>query len=135
MDMSAISRPANAGVVRRCRDRSSAKTVMRARRCAKLAGLGALSALCVLKSSKTRYGLFSEGACWRSAEVARLRWALEGGLKLESRMYSVFGCVDAGFTVRTTWKAADELVKERSADSKSGSAAFTDTIRDAILVV
>lgn len=70
----------------KCFDRSSAKTVITAMRCAKLAGLGALSALCVLNRSNSLYGACSEGACCLRADVASVRWATEGGLKDESRM-------------------------------------------------
>jgi hypothetical protein len=122
-----------AGVVLlRLRDRSWAKIVMRAMRCTKLAGLGALSALCVLKSSSSLYGLFSEGACCVSAEVARARCAIDGGLKEESRIYSVFGCVVVGFTVRTTRNLEGEEVKECSEESRSGSSDRNDAIREAI---
>lgn len=67
-------------------DKSSANIVIRAIRCTKLAGLGALSALCVLNRSSNLHGLSSSGAdCFR-AEDASVKWASDGGLKEESRM-------------------------------------------------
>lgn len=65
---------------------SSAKAVMRASRCTKLEGLGALSALCVLNSSSSLYGPCSDGAWSLKADVASVRCATEGGLNEESRM-------------------------------------------------
>lgn len=119
----------------RCRDRSSANTVIRARRCTKLAGLGALSALCVLKSRSSLHGAVSEGACCLSADVASVRCAMDGGLKEESRMYSVCGCVLVALTVRTTRNLEGEAVKECNADSRSGSIARIAAIREAIAVM
>lgn len=104
-------------------------------RCTKFAGLGILSALCVLNSSSSLHVLRSEGACCFNADVARLKWATEGGLKEESRMYSVFGCVLVGFTVRTTQNLAEEDVNKCSADSRSGSRALRDAMREAISAI
>lgn len=67
-------------------DKSSAKRVISAIRCAKLAGLGALSALCVLKSSSSLNGGVSLAAGLAIAELASARCAIDGGLKDESRM-------------------------------------------------
>lgn len=81
-------------------DRSSPRPTMSAILCWKLAGLGALSALCVLKSRSTLHGLSSVfAAC--SADVTRPKCALDGGLNDESRMYKVFGFVEVGLMVRT----------------------------------
>jgi hypothetical protein len=119
----------------RCRDKSSAKTVINAMRCTKLAGLGALSALCVLKSNSSLYGAVSDGACCLRAEVARVRCAMDGGLKDESRMYSVRGCVGEALTVRTTRNLEGDAVKECKADSRSGSIALIDAIREAMSAI
>ena len=70
-------------------DRSSANRVISATRCAKFAGLGILSALYVLNRRSSRCGSWSEGEGLVRAEVASVRWPIEGGLKLESSMYSV----------------------------------------------
>ena len=59
--------------------------LMSAMRCVKLAGLGALSALCVLNNNNNLNGRLSEVAGDVSAEVASARCAVEGGLKDESR--------------------------------------------------
>ena len=67
-------------------DKSSANAVIKAIRCTKLAGLGALSALCVLNSKSKRYGFEFKGAERSSADVARLRCAMDGGLNEESRI-------------------------------------------------
>lgn len=49
---------------------SSASMVMSAMRCTKLAGLGALSALCVLKRSSNLYGFCSVGeGCFKADET------------------------------------------------------------------
>jgi hypothetical protein len=91
-----------------------------------------LSALCVLNSNKNLNGPVSEGACCFRADVASVRWAIDGGLKEESRMYSVRGCVLVALTVRTTRNFEGEDVKECKADSRSGSIALIDAIREAI---
>lgn len=70
----------------KARDKSSASNVINTMRCSKVAGLGALSALNVLKRSRSLNGLSSVAAGFFMAEVASARWALEGGLKDESRM-------------------------------------------------
>lgn len=66
--------------------RSSAKRVISAIRCVNCEGLGVLSALAVLKRRRRRYGAVSEGEGRVSAEVANAKCAIDGGLKLESRM-------------------------------------------------
>jgi len=107
---------------------------MRARRCSKLAGLGDLSALWVLKRRTRRCG---RGSCvLRRAARARALWAMEGGLKEESRMKRVFGWeesageelvgteeLEEGFTVRMTWKRELEDANDLRADSREGSKA------------
>ena len=113
-------------------EKSSAKIVISAMRCTKLAGLGALSAFWVLNNNSNLYGLCSPGPCSFSADCTSERCAIEGGLKLESRMYSVFGCVLVGLTVRTTRNFDDECVKDVSADSRSGSIDRRFDILDAI---
>lgn len=67
-------------------DRSSANIVISAMRWTKLAGLGALSALCVLKRSNNRKGCLSEAAGLVIADFTRARCAIDGGLKEESRI-------------------------------------------------
>ena len=110
-----------------------------ARRCGNDAADGALSALCVLNSSRNRYG---DGWCfvqdsW-SAERARARWALCGGLKDESRMNRVLG--DGGLLAdalmeRTTRNVDWDEWKDLRAVSSCGTMArivllelFTDAI-------
>ena len=63
-------------------------SVMRTRRSGKAAGLGALSALTVARRRRRR--VWPEVRAWeldweRSADLAMLRCAREGGLKEESR--------------------------------------------------
>ena len=86
---------------------------MSASRCSKLAGLGALSALLVLRRRRSRYGpgYLSEG--FERVDSASERCAFVGGLKEESRMRSVFGA-EIGFAagrVCTIRKACEECVK------------------------
>ena len=64
-----------------------------------------------------------------------MRWAIDGGLKEESRMYSVRGCVEVALTVRTTRNLEAEDVKEFKADSRSGKSARMEDIREAISAI
>jgi hypothetical protein len=66
------------------------------------------------------------------AEVASERCATEGGLKEESRMYSVLGCVDVGLTVLTMRNLDGDEVKELSVDSNSGRRDLIRAIREAM---
>jgi hypothetical protein len=85
MDMSAMSVSDEPPELLSVCEMSSAKAAINAILCAKLAGLGALSALCVLNSRSNLYGFSSDVCdCFR-AVVARLRCAFWGGLKDESR--------------------------------------------------
>jgi hypothetical protein len=60
---------------------------------------------------------------------------MDGGLKDESRMYSVRGCVGVALTVRTTRNLEGDAVKECKADSRSGSIALIDAIREAMSAI
>ena len=109
---------------RRVVSRSSAKMVMRHSLWAKLAALGALSALWVLKRRRRRWGA---ECCfctevWK-ADLARWICAFEGGLKDESRMKRVCGegagWVE-GFIVRRMRNLEEEDWKDWSAEVRSG---------------
>lgn len=73
-----------------------------------------------------------------TADVARARCAIEGGLNEESSMYSVLGgCGElaAGLTVRTMRKADDDEVNACRADSSSGSSVRMDAMRAAMFAI
>jgi hypothetical protein len=112
--------------------------------CTKLAGLGALSALCVLKRRSRRCGRGS--LVVESVDEAKARWARDGGLYEESRMNSVLGrCPDSGsqlciawsaalggFTVRMTRKAAEDDTNDLRALSRVDKIERVLAMRDAI---
>jgi hypothetical protein len=83
-----MSVSSGAGEIGRELSKSWAKIVIIHNLCSKDAGLGALSAFCVASSRRTRRG---RGVVSVSADVRIRRCASVGGLKEESRMYSVFG--------------------------------------------
>lgn len=129
-----------------CHCRSSAKIIIIASLCTKVAGVGALSALLVLNNSNNLRGAGSVVVL--RAVVANARCAREGGLYDESSMKSVRGPapragdvlvmgglgveVEGGFIERIILKGDEVDLKALREDSRVGSKDRVREIREAI---
>jgi len=104
--------------------RSCANIAIRESRSEKDAAEGALSALCVLKRRRKRigggwsvFGVVVEVVLLWRADLARMRWAFDGGLNEESRISRVFefggGVLGNGLIVWRTLNRDSDDWKDR----------------------